>query len=268
MKTKKLSSAATWAFLALLFLPACAQRQPTAPVEPPPVSGSDSKQVVPTEAAMDDFEDDEYGAVVVSDPLEALNRATFLLNHGIYTVIARPIRHGYEFIVPSLVRTGVHNAYENIVFPVRFVNHGLQGQFGRAGKELGRFLVDSTVGVAGIMRPAQKIPLLADIPRADTGQTFSKWGIGPGPYLVLPILGPSSGRDLFGIAGDYVLNPVNWVAFIFGGATWTIAVTTPNTVRSLPNQLDQYDAATKDAIDRYLAARTSYMQFREALRTR
>jgi len=254
------------AAISLLLLTGCASRQPVSPEQSVPHAGTGHKQVIPASDDSDDFDDDEYAAMVVSDPVEALNRATFMLNHGIYTVIARPVRHGYEFIVPSVVRKSIHNAYENAIFPVRFVNHGLQGQFSRAGKEFGRFLVDTTAGVGGIMRPAQKIPMLMDIPKADTGQTFSKWGIGPGPYLVLPILGPSSGRDFFGMAGDYALNPVNWVSFIFGGATWTLAITTPNTVRSLPNQLDQYDAATGEAIDKYLAARSAYMQFREARR--
>jgi phospholipid-binding lipoprotein MlaA len=251
----------------LLLAPGCANRPPAAVPDPAETATTGEKNVVAADD-FDDFEDDEYGAMVVSDPLEALNRATFMLNHGIYTVILRPVRHGYEWVVPSLLRTGIHNAYENIIFPVRFVNHGLQGRFDRAGKELGRFVVDTTVGVGGLMKPAQKIPALADLPKADTGQSFSKWGIGPGPYLVLPVLGPSSGRDFFGLAGDYALNPVNWVSFVFGGAVWTLAVTSPNTVRSLPNQLDQYDAATKEAIDQYLSARTAYMQYREAVRQR
>lgn len=208
---------------------------------------------------------DEYDVVVVSDPLEALNRATFLLNHGIYTVILRPVSKGYQFLFPQFLRNGIHNAYENVTFPGRMVNHSLQGEFGRSGKELGKFLVNSTVGVGGLWKPSQKIPALADVPSADTGQSFGKWGIGHGPYLVLPVFGPSSVRDTVGMAGDFALNPVNWVSFIFGGATWTLAVTTPNTVRSLPPRMDTYDATTKDALDRYLAARTAYMQYRENL---
>lgn len=259
---------------ALLFgLPACASRDATAEGEllAPP----NGKTVVPptTHAAgpasyndYDDFDDlDEYGAVVVSDPLEALNRATFLLNHGIYTVILRPVADGYRFIVPKLLRDGIHNAYENVTFPGRMVNHALQGRLTRAGQELGKFLVNSTAGVGGLVKVSNQISWLQDVPRADTGQTFGTWGIGQGPYLVLPILGPSTVRDTFGIAGDYVMNPLSWVTFVFGGATWTLAITTPNTVRSLPPQMEQYDAATRDALDRYLSARAAYIQFREAV---
>ena len=227
------------------------------------LGAADAKSVIEED---DEFQ--EYDAVLVSDPLEALNRATFLMNHGIYTVILRPVSKGYKFLVPELVRDGIHNVYENVTFPVRLVNHTLQGKFERAGKEAGKFVVDSTVGIGGLWHPSKKIPALANLPRPDTGQTFAKWGIGNGPYLVLPVLGPSTARDTVGMAGDYALNPVNWVSFIFGGATWTIAITTPNTVRSLPPRMDQYDATTKDALDRYLAARTAYIQYRNAVAER
>ncbi len=206
---------------------------------------------------------EEYDALTIADPLQPLNRATFTLNHGIYTDLFRPISKGYQAVVPQKLRTGVHNMFENVKFPVRFVNDTLQGKFDRAGLETGRFLVNSTVGVGGFGRPSDHIPALANVPAGDTGQTLAKWGIAHGIYLVLPILGPSSTRDTVGLAGDYALNPVTWVSIIFGGATWTLAIPTTNTVRSLPPQMDAYDAATKDSLDRYLAARSAYLQYRK-----
>jgi phospholipid-binding lipoprotein MlaA len=220
-------------------------------------------------AAADDL--DEYDAVVVSDPLEPLNRATFMLNDGIYTVLLRPVSTGYEYAVPEFARTGLTNAFENVKFPVRFVNHTLQGKFGRAGRETGKFLVNSTLGVAGFMRAAERFPAVADLPAADTGQTFAKWGIGHGPYLVLPILGPSSVRDTVGYAGDYALNPVNWVGFIYCGyeffcpPSWPIVFPAVNTLQALPGSLATLDAATENALDRYIAARTAYIQYRAAV---
>ena len=100
------------------------------------------------------------------------------------------------------------------------------------------------------------------MPAEDTGQTFAKWGIGHGAYLVLPLLGPSSLRDTVGLAGDYALNPVNWVTILYGGDAWTIVIPSTNTLRALPHQLSKYDSATKNALDRYLAARSSYIQYR------
>ena len=205
----------------------------------------------------------EYRAGTVADPLEPLNRATFWINDGLYTVILRPITKGYEKVIPKPVRTGIHNVFENVRFPVRFVNDTLQGNFKRAGLETGKFFVNSIVGVGGIGRPSDHIPALADVPEADTGQTFAKWGIGHGIYIVLPLLGPSSLRDTVGIAGDYALNPVNWISFVYGGYAWTIAIPSTNSLRVTHEQLGIYDSATKSALDKYLAIRSSYIQYRQ-----
>jgi len=241
-----------------LSLSACSSTSRKQPAESTPVGGGKSG-----DKSVQLLEDvDEYDVASIADPLEPLNRATFWLNDGIYTYLFRPISKGYQTVVPKPVRNGIHNAFENVKFPVRFVNNALQGNFKRAGQETGRFLVNSTVGVAGLGRPADRIPSLADVPEADTAQTFSKWGIGHGAYLVLPVLGPSSLRDTVGLAGDYALNPVNWVSILYGGYAWTIAIPSTNSVRSLPVQLGAYDTAIKNSLDRYLAARSSYVQYR------
>ena len=209
---------------------------------------------------------DDGAEIKVSDPIEPVNRGVFWFNDKLYRYIAKPFSSAYKFVLPELARKGIRNAYENIRFPVRFVNHTLQGRLDRTAQETGRFLVNTTAGVGGLMKPADKIPALADIPKSDTGQTFAKWGIPHGPYLVFPVLGPSSCRDLVGTAGDTALNPVAWLGFVFGGAAWTTAVSAPSGAHSLPDQMDRYDAATKDALDPYIAARTGYIQYREAQR--
>ena len=212
-------------------------------------------------------DDEGWGApaeVRVADPLQPMNRAFFSFNHGLYTVVIKPVSKAYKFIFPEIVRRGIRNAYQNVKFPVRLVNHTLQGRFDRAAKETGKFVVNTTVGVAGLMTPSDKIPALADVPSADTGQTFAKWKIPHGCYLVLPVLGPSSARDAVGVVGDTALNPVSWVGIIFGGAAWTFAITAPETAHAMPDRMDRYDAITKDALDRYVASRTAYIQYREA----
>ena len=121
-------------------------------------------------------------------------------------------------------------------------------------------------GVVGIFRSAENIPALANVPDEDTAQTLGKWGIPHGPYLVLPLLGPSSVRDTVGLAGDYALNPVNWpYLYWFGNRSkhdWVIVPPLSNTLRSIPGQLDNYDTITKDAVDPYISARSAYSQSR------
>jgi len=209
---------------------------------------------------------DEYATAKVSDPIEPFNRGMFWFNDQLYTFILRPISKGYEMLMPKPVRKGIDNAFENVKYPVRFVNCALQGKFKRAGQETGKFVVNTVGGVGGIFRPAEKIPALANVPAEDTAQTFATWGIGHGPYIVLPLFGPSSVRDTVGMAGDYALNPVNWpYLYWYGDRTkhdWTSVPPLANTLRSLPAQLDLYDNATKDAVDPYLSARSAYIQNR------
>lgn len=207
---------------------------------------------------------DEVAEVKVHDPIEPVNRGIFWFNHQLYTYVAKPFSTAYKFVFPQPVRHGIRNAYDNIRFPVRFVNHTLQGRLDRSAKETGKFLVNTTAGVGGIMKPSEKIPALADLPPADTGQTFAKWGVPHGPYVVLPVLGPSSCRDAVGTAGDTALNPISWLTFVFGGAAWTTGVSAPSGTHSLPDRMDAYDLATKDAVDPYVSARTGYIQYRNA----
>jgi len=205
---------------------------------------------------------DEYDVTYIPDPLEPLNRGTFWVNHQLYVFVLKPVSKTYEKVIPKPVRTGIYNVFDNVEFPVRFVNNALQGNFQRVGQETGKFLVNTTLGVGGIMRQSDKFPALADVPDASTGQTFAKWGIGHGAYLVLPVIGPSSLRDTVGLAGDYGLNPITWVGIFYGYWAWTIPVAVVDTVSVMPDKFSQYDAVTKNTLDRYLAARSAYVQSR------
>ena len=127
-------------------LTSCNAPAPKQPTQSAAVrGGSDGKSVKAAEGDLN-----EYRAVSVADPLEPINRATFWINDGLYTVVLRPLTKGYEFVIPKPVRTGIHNVFENVRFPVRFVNDTLQGNFKRAGLETGKFFVNSIAGVGGI----------------------------------------------------------------------------------------------------------------------
>ena len=254
--------------LLALALAGCASREKTGSEELSSVGGKSvvsAKESVPAAAgAAGDDEWDDVAEVKVYDPIEPFNRGIFWFNHQLYTYIAKPFSAAYKTVFPEVVRKGIRNAYDNVRFPVRFVNHTLQGRFDRTAQETGKVLVNTTAGVGGLMTPADKIPALADVPKADAGQTFSKWGIPHGPYLVFPVLGPTTTRDLVGTAGDTVLNPISWLAFIFPGASWTVAVSAPSGAHTVPDRMDTYDMATKDALDPYISARTGYIQYRNA----
>ena len=222
----------------------------------------DGKSVKPTADESDDYNQ----GVTISDPLEPLNRGTFWVNHQFYRYILHPLSRAYDTVLPKPVRTGVFNVFDNVQFPVRFVNDSLQLNYKRAGQETGKFVVNTVAGVGGIMRVSDRIPALADVPAADTGQTFAKWGIGHGIYIVLPILGPKSIRDTVGLAGDYALSPVTWISFgVIGGigSATTLAISTPDSARTLHGKLEMYDAITHNTLDRYLAVRTAYIQSRK-----
>jgi phospholipid-binding lipoprotein MlaA len=240
---------------------------PRKPAASAPVAAVRADNVKAKPANVEPNDLDEYDVALVPDPLEPINRVTFSLNHQIYRFVLRPISKGYEKIVPTPVRKGIYNVYENVKFPIRVVNNALQGNFTRARQELEKFLINTSIGVGGIIRQSDRIPSLAEVPRTDTGLTFAKWGMSSGPYLVLPVLGPSTFRDTVGLAGDYALNPVSWVTIVYG-ELWVMVIPYTNTLRALPEQLGTYDSVTENALDRYLAARSAYIQFRNQAASR
>jgi phospholipid-binding lipoprotein MlaA len=204
-----------------------------------------------------------------NDPFIRFNRSIFAFNDTLNTYALRPIAHGYAKIVPRPVRNGITNAFDNAQFPVRFVNCVLQGKLKRSAQETGKFVVNSVAGFGGLMRVSDHVTSLANVPAEDFGLTLGVWGIPAGPYLVVPLLGPSGCRDLVGFAGDYVIYPLNWHAVgiihhAFISNTINGALSGTRTVNGLPKSVQDYDQMKAAAVDPYIAMRDAYTSYRAA----
>lgn len=238
----------------------------SAPITVSKSSGNASKGASGKTSAPDDEVDDYKNASSIPDPIQPVNRGFFWFNHQLYHYAFHPLCKAYKAVLPSPVRTGIYNVFDNLEYPVRVVNDLLQWQPKRAGLETEKFLVNSTVGVAGIFKPSDKISSLKDIPKTDTGVTLAKWGVPEGCYIVWPVLGPKSLRDTVGFAGDLALYPVAWVTYgAVGGLTGatTLAVSGPDAARTTSDKLDTYETVTHNSIDRYIAVRSAYEQNRK-----
>lgn len=145
------------------------------------------------------------------DPYEDFNRQMFAFNEGLDRAVIEPVAKGYRAVTNEPVREGVGNFTSNLNEPLTAVNHVLQGKLPDAGATLGRFLINTTVGVVGIFDPASAIGLQRT--SEDFGQTLGTWGVESGPFLVLPFIGPTNARDLVGKGGDVALNPLNYPEF-------------------------------------------------------
>lgn len=150
-----------------------------------------------------------------TDPLEPVNRAVYRLNDTLDKALLKPVARGYSAIAPAPLKTGVRNLFSNLGEPGNAANQLLQGKPGQAANALGRFAINSTVGILGILDVAGDTPVYSgpeDQERRrmeeDTAQTLATWGVPAGPYLVLPLLGPSTLRDAAGMAVDMLLNPL------------------------------------------------------------
>jgi len=155
------------------------------------------------------------------------------------------------------VRVSVGNFFSNLAAPIRVVNNSLQGKIGPAGGELMRFIINTTVGIGGLFDPATRY---AAIPESDEdfGQTLGRYGIGAGPYLVLPLVGPSNARDGLGWAVDLFLDPLPYLAS--GVEYWAAKGT--NIVNTVSLDKDTYEGIKRDALDPYLFVRDAYAQHR------
>lgn len=215
----------------------------------------------------EDFYDEELNTgSEISDPLEFINRYTFKFNDFVYLNLLEPLADGYQAVTPDPVEKGASNVFRNLKYPVRLVGNLLQGRLNGAWVETGRFAINSTVGVLGVFRPADEVNGFAPIPKEDIGQALGSWGIGEGPYLVLPLLGPSNLRDLGGTVGDRAINPFdepfsmiddwNW--------EWQLALAGTEFIVASPSLIERYKRLKGSAIDPYGSLKNGYIQFRRA----
>lgn len=183
------------------------------------VANTSAPQVVKepvVEPAEDPFYDpfaksDEPAGGEEYDPWEPVNTKIFEFNRQVDRWVLKPAAQGYNAVVPNPVQIGISNLFYNIRFPSRLINNLAQGKLSGAGTEVGRFLLNSTFGLGGLVDVAKYMNITT--PEEDTGQTLGYYGVKPGPYVVLPFLPPFTLRDLVGYVGDIALNPINWMVF-------------------------------------------------------
>jgi len=210
------------------------------------------------------FEDDFFFNEIppdIYDPIEPFNRVMFVFNDKVYYWVLKPTTKVYSALLPEDIRRCLGNAFANLAAPIRFINNVLQGDFEDAGVVLGRFLINSTLGVFGLGDSAYRDfhiePRLADF-----GQTLGKWGIGEGFYICLPLLGPSNLRDTAGFFGDAYVHPVPYVSESFATDMVYLGVSRVNLMTITP---DVYDELKRISLDPYIAARQAYYDYRRSI---
>ena len=199
--------------------------------------------------------------IVVSDPLEPVNRAFFHFNDKLYFWVLKPVSRGYARVVPQPARRGVKNFFSNLATPVRLVNCTLQAEFKGAWVEIERFAINTTIGVVGFGDPARR---WWDMEKRneDLGQTLGRYGLGPSIYIHWPIIGPSCVRDTVGYVGDLFLDPIDYLVPQLG---YNVGVRSYDTVNDTSLRPGEYEDFKQAAIDPYIALRDAYYQYRKHL---
>lgn len=235
------------------------------------ITACSSKSITPdtsstkTVLSMEDEFDNEFEEAdkKVFDPLEGYNRWMTSTNDKFYTYVFDPVSKGYAVIVPKPARIGVSNAFHNLKFPIRFANNLLQFKFDASMKELGRFMINSTVGVLGLFDVAKLEGIKPQ--EEDFGQTLGYYGVGTGFHVVLPFLGPSNLRDVVGLSVDTAISPITDASLEYqipDNAEKSLALTSFEYLNTNSLQPGQYENLKKDALDVYTFFRDSYEQKR------
>jgi len=237
---------------ALLLLPICVLAALPARGEEP------AEPVVEGEVWEDDaiWEDDEAGPW---DPWEGMNRGIFAFNEAADRWAVEPLAIGWDTVVPEIAQIGVDNFFENVAMPRRIANDLLQGKPVKAGSDLGRFLMNTIFGIGGLFDPSTRNGFFPPSDE-DFGQTLGVWGVPAGPYLVIPVLGPSSPRDALGLAVEsFLMTPEYY--FLPSYVSYISTGTRLLNDRALA--LETLRAERAAAFDFYAAARSAYVQYRE-----
>lgn len=197
-----------------------------------------------------------------NDRFEPFNRAMFRTDIALDRFLVRPVVKGYRAVVPAPGRRGVTNFVQNIRAPITFVHDVLQAEPSRAATTFGRFVINSTIGIAGLFDVAEDMGL--PYHSEDLGQTLAVWGVGDGPYVYVPLLGPSTLRDSIGFGADAMLvDPIAWYSRGNGAEQWVqwtvfglLAVSTKD------ETMDALDELKASSLDYYAALRSAYRQVR------
>lgn len=195
----------------------------------------------------------------VSDPIEPVNRGIFWFNDQADIYVLEPTAQGWDYVLPDRMQTAVGNFFDNVRFPVIMINNLLQGKFIAASSDVGRFVVNTTIGVVGFFDPATDYGL--ERHDEDFGQTLGYWGIPPGPYLVAPLFGPTNVRDGVGRIAD----TFTAIYPVFAAIQYTIGATAVNTINFRSQVLDEVQEAKEASLDYYVFVRNAYDQRRRTL---
>jgi len=246
-----------------LFFTACSTK-PSPSTNAKKTSTSTDKLALEKESLEDEFSDEfDTEEKEVFDPLENYNRWMTSVNDTFYLQVFNPISKGYAYVIPKPARIGVSNALDNLKFPLRFTNNLLQFKFDSGMKELGRFMINSTVGILGLIDVAQMGGV--EPQKEDFGQTLGYYGVGSGFHVVLPFLGPSNLRDAIGLSVDGLVSPLSNGSIPYqipknlaqSVGTSALYYTNKNSLN-----LGKYENLKKDALDQYTFFRDSYEQMR------
>jgi phospholipid-binding lipoprotein MlaA len=194
------------------------------------------------------------------DPWERFNGKTFEFNRRVDKYALKPVAKGWKTVVPERAGIMISNAFDNVTVVPRVVNNVLQGKWNGAGRELSRFLINSTAGVGGLFDPAKDVWHITKSP-ADFGQTLGKWGAEPGPYLVLPFMEPLTVRDGIGKLVDRAMDPLSYVVPLIPA----LILVTGNRVNERALNYELFEDFDAGVIDAYAAVRNGYLQQRERM---
>jgi ABC-type transporter lipoprotein component MlaA len=203
----------------------------------------------------EEFEDE----VTEYDPWESFNRTMFEFNRKLDRFVLKPVARVWNFVVPDLAQQSLANAFDNIAMPRRFLNSLFQLKPEGAGRELARFFLNISMGVGGFFDVATELGVLRS--EEDTGQTLGYYGVGPGPYLVLPFLPPLTLRDGFGFAADGAMQPISYVAPFAA----TMGMRGGQVVNDRSLNLETFEEFEGMTFDLYSATRNAYLQRRQRM---
>ena len=244
-------------FASIAALPARADH----PIEPAPAA--DSAAAPGDDPLFDEDEDfDLLEDASNRDPFEGLNRDVFTFNRTVDRYVFDPVTRGYQFAIPAPGRHAVYRAFQNLDSPMILANHMAQFRVHDAASTLTRFVINSSIGVVGLFDPAASYFEVYRI-EGDFGQTLARYGTPSGPFLMLPVFGPSTVRDVVGDVVDIMADPISYL--LGPWRWWTLVLGGGEGLTTLEAHIDDREELEKGSVDYYSALRSAYLQSRDAM---